>query len=769
MTALQIVKGPQALEPTSLEDRDDKKTFDLVVDGVNVMARVPDADAVPLLRELARAAADLATLRVQRKAIRCFSAEGPWELGLERAGGRVLLSLFRGGSFPEVAIFERDVEVGVLLDAVLQALVARRDRESDDPLAAELEQARVELASAAIVSKAEPPASLLVQVEPEIETGIRISCDLALRERAPAPSLEPSVERADLFGLLAKGTLRIGIGDRVRSFPDTFAFLFAEQLALLAHQTLESWEKGRAFYRRIQLFGVVLGIRLTATPGEKDGSDRESGLWLSVGGPRAGSGDARTFRLGEGAAFAEATLAFGRALVRALLRHDPTQRQNLRLSAFRASLRELDERLTEAKCDDAKVNPAPDAYRVGAPGPRPATGGDRMASKLRFSAGWTASFPGIDLRATFLCGEHLIVGASRETACVERRSGDVLWRRPTQAAVSVVTPAGLARLFADGSLALHDFGSGDVILTTRLSPRVGGVVTGAVVSAPGLPRLLVVSEGKRHLSAVDLDTGEVRWRHSAHGGSVFRLRRAGKLLVVVAGDATLSALDIATGDVVWRARDRLRFTTQVGLDHDSLFAMAGESDGKGRGVVRLYHLDPYAGTTRWMRELPDAPSLVGAPLVTDREVIVVTRDRPGLGLAALDRATGATLWSAEPGLVPVASAWLAIDDAIVVSSESGDLACWETANGGVRWRHRFPRGMEGDQPRRLEPILRSGALFVPQQQVHVVRPRDGAILGSVPTDLIPDLLRVDERCDVYVAEESGHLGAFRAGAKLSLV
>jgi hypothetical protein len=77
--------------------------------------------------------------------------------------------------------------------------------------------------------------------------------------------------------------------------------------------------------------------------------------------------------------------------------------------------------------------------------------------------------------------------------------------------------------------------------------------------------------------------------------------------------------------------------------------------------------------------------------------------------------------------------------------------------------------MEGDQPRRLEPILRSGALFVPQQQVHVVRPRDGAILGHVPTELIPDLLRVDERCDVYVAEESGHVASFRAGAKLSLV
>jgi outer membrane protein assembly factor BamB len=149
--------------------------------------------------------------------------------------------------------------------------------------------------------------------------------------------------------------------------------------------------------------------------------------------------------------------------------------------------------------------------------------------------------------------------------------------------------------------------------------------------------------------------------------------------------------------------------------------------------------------------------------------LVVTRDRRGLGLLALDRKTGQTLWSSEPGLFPVASAWIAIDDAVVVNSEAGDLFSVAGSSGAIRWRHRFPRGMEGDQPRKLEPILRSGALFVPQQQVHVVRPRDGAVLGCVPAELIPDLLRVDEHCDVYVAEESGHLAAFRAGAKLSVV
>jgi len=462
-------------------------------------------------------------------------------------------------------------------------------------------------------------------------------------------------------------------------------------------------------------------------------------------------------------------VTFGRAVARALLRHDPSQRMNLRLSAFRRAVRALDDRLRESKCNDAKVNPAPEIYRVPAPAARNASTEGREASKLRFSPGWTASFPGIDLKATFLCGDHMIVGAARETACVDRRSGELLWRRATLSAVSVVTPVGLARLFADGSLAVLDYATGEVALTAHLAPRVGGVVTGGVVSSPGLPRLLVVSEGRRHLSALDLDSAEVRWRHSTHGGSTFRLRRAGKLLIVVAGDATLTALAISSGEMVWRTRDRLRFSTHVGLDHDSLFAVAGEPDPKGHGVVRLFHLDPYSGAARWIRELADVPSPLGAPLVTDHEVVMVTRDRRGLGLLALDRATGKTLWSSDHGLFPMGSAWLAIDDSIVVSSESGDLACWATRTGETRWRLRFARGMEGDQPRKLEPILRSGALFVPQQQVHVIRPRDGALLGQVPTELIPDLLRVDERCDVYVAEEGGHLASFRAGAKLSVV
>jgi len=199
MTALQIVKGPRTLEPTPASDHDLPPPLDLLIDGVNVTARVPDADAGPLLRDLVRATVDLASLRSRKKAVRCYSAEGPWELGLERAGDRVLLSLFRGGAFPEVAIFERDLDLATFIDTFLASLDRFAGRQPNDALSGELESVRAELASISPSPVADPPCAVLLEVEPESDAGIRISCDFALRERVADSSRETTVERADLF------------------------------------------------------------------------------------------------------------------------------------------------------------------------------------------------------------------------------------------------------------------------------------------------------------------------------------------------------------------------------------------------------------------------------------------------------------------------------------------------------------------------------------------------------------------------------------------
>jgi outer membrane protein assembly factor BamB len=296
---------------------------------------------------------------------------------------------------------------------------------------------------------------------------------------------------------------------------------------------------------------------------------------------------------------------------------------------------------------------------------------------------------------------------------------------------------------------------------------VGTTASGVVVSGPGLPRLLIVSEGARHLAAIELHGGEVRWRFKARRGGMFRVRRAGKLVILASSDSTLTALDVQTGELVWRCCDRLRFALPVASDHDALFAVAGGGAVIGRGGARLHHIDPWSGVLRWSVDLPDAIAPVGAPLLAADTVLVPSHGRRGFGLTGFDRATGERRF--DRVLCSSTASPLMVDGTVIVNGEGGDLIGVSASDGSIRYRHVFSEGLEGDRPRRLEPVLRSGALFVPQSVVHVMRPGDGTLLGQVPNDIIPDLLRVNERCEVYVAEESGHLAAYAAGARLALV
>jgi outer membrane protein assembly factor BamB len=316
-------------------------------------------------------------------------------------------------------------------------------------------------------------------------------------------------------------------------------------------------------------------------------------------------------------------------------------------------------------------------------------------------------------------------------------------------------------------LTLHDTATGQVVWAARLSPRVGASASGAVVSGPGLPRLLVASEGSRHLAAIDLDTAEVRWRYATRRGGVFRVRRAGKLLIVGNGEPALSALDVLSGEVIWRFCDPLGFSNHVAVDHDALFALAGDGAAVGRGAARLHHVDPWSGAVRWSVTVPAAASAIGPTLLGPQTVIVATHGRRGTCLIGFDRTTGAVRF--DLAVCQSAAATVIVDDTIIVNSAGGELIAIDAADGQTRYRHVFAGGHEADRPRRLDPVLRSGALFVPQNELHMVRPRDGTLLGRVPADLVPDVFRVDERCHVYVVEESGHLAAFTAVPRLRLI
>src|SRR5690606_36050184 len=98
----------------------------------------------------------------------------------------------------------------------------------------------------------------------------------------------------------------------------------------------------------------------------------------------------------------ESALAFGRALVRAIVRRDRAQGTNLRLAAFRRDLRTATDALRDVRRQDSRINPSPESYRAFAASRRksePEGVPLSSAARLRYTQRWQALVPGIDLRA----------------------------------------------------------------------------------------------------------------------------------------------------------------------------------------------------------------------------------------------------------------------------------------------------------------------------------------------------------------------------------
>jgi hypothetical protein len=758
MSAIEVIVRPRPETAPTTALAPLHGLFDVIVDGINVTARLGEGQALALLCDLGFLVSGLARGKRDRGTLQLYAADEAWEIGLEADGDEVLVSVFRAGPCPEVAVHERRVELHALLQALRVAIDEAKVLRAPAGIFASLREARSALEMPWPSYGRRPVERERATVAPRPIGGLAFSSSVLLRRGgAPAARAPSELERADLHSLLARGSLCLSSGNRRLTLDNACPFLLAERLVMLADDVFDAWREHRAIFRRITVDGVQLGVK--RGPGEGP-------IAVMLRGRDTRDGEADTLPELDTRSFIAASARFALALVEGVRKSDATQSANLRLRALERSARTLADEVTASAADDSLRNTEPESYRsYGLPQAPDAAGPWTRGGKMRFLPRWIATIPNIDLRATFQCGDRLLVGSQRETACIARGSGHVLWRLPTPRAASVVTPLGLVRLHADGALVLHDLETGEARFTSNVAPRALGGATGAVVNAPGLPKLLVLAEGDRSITAVDLVSGDIRWRFTARRPASYRVRRAGKLVLVAGGDSALLALDVSTGEVVWRVRDRLPFSGDLSVAHDSVFALSGGPVGP----ARLHHVELWTGTVLWSLELDERLALGQPPLLSGDVVAIPTRDARGMGVTAYDRRSGEKLWTQEPGFSSPTTAWLAVDDALIANSAAGALLCIESATGTLRYNQVFARHVDADQPRRLEPVLRNGALFVPQHQVHVVRPRDGELIGSVPSELIPDLLRVDEQCNVYIAEESGHLAAFSVAPRLSLV
>lgn len=751
MAALHVVARPRPNSPAS----ESVTSSPLSVRGKNLTARVVPDRVADFLADVGYALVSAVKQPRGAASVSLQAEDEPWELGLQRRGADILLTEFVGGPTPRVEWFEHSVPFEELRTGLVKAF--DHAIESESTISAQtrstLKTARARLMDLA-PPEAESQAPTQVVSSQRKTTHFGLCVESKMRAYPAVRREAPSLERADVFSLLLVGSLQIRCASCVLEIADSQVFLDLERLLGVVEDLLRASRAGQPIFRRIQLSNA----RVTARRGPGS-APVEIGFALKTAratGRSALAGEVNTETLAKTVArvCADFCQAMGKV--------DAEQERNLRLVSLARRARELLDDLTSSSVDADLTNPEPDSYKRFAPRLKRNRVSPSTTSAMRFLPRWVATMPGLDLSGTFLCGDRLMVGGLRETACLDRRSGEILWKRPLRAAACVVTPSGLVRVEPDGKLSCHSLETGEVRFTCKVTPRSSGGTSGSVLYGGGLPKLLALAEGDRQVSGIDLTTGEVKWRYTGPRSAAFKLRRAGKLLIVAGGDNRIVGLDGATGQLVWSFSAKSPFTGDITFDHDAAFALSGAPGSP----YSLHRFNPWSGQPEWSFELEERPR---APLLCESTVVLPTSDADGHGVVAYDRNTGARAWQHAPGLLSAQAAWLAVDDTVVANSASGVLLGLDARTGQVRYNHVFSHASDGETPRRLEPVLRSGALFVPQHEVVVLRPSDGEMLGRVSCDLVPDLVRVDERCDVYIAEESGHLAAFGAGARLSVI
>jgi outer membrane protein assembly factor BamB len=688
----------------------------------------------------------------RRKAILPL-ASSTGEFAFVRRDEHVLVSYYDGGPVPQVFVRDRALDLGALIETTADAVVEQSQ------LGSGVDEAGVAIAERARRTLLKPAPTATpsyvqrrggAQAAPhDAPLAFGFSIKLAAGD---GQSVEAGT-RADVHALLFDGELwGFANGRRVMLVRGP-VFPAIARMVSAARSVVDAWEARKPAHLKLKAgeFGIALRI----------GRDGQARLTLvSTSGPTR---QAITLPSLDLASALLPILRVAAELVRTVVATDRAQSKNLRLSALRDEVRALRRIVRTRGTQKSFVNRDPELLRASAivnPRERDASAGISSSSgKLRLSARWHAEVEGLDASSTYLCGDRIVIATPRSQLALSRDDGQLLWMREASASATFMAGTALVCVSADGELTMSDLEDGQVYARTRVAPRIGGPVLGMFAGARGAPPVAVMTEGRDRLVAIDVRTGSQRWRLRSHGRADFRLVRAGRILLVVSGDSTLDAIDIASGEVAWRWSDLGRLSLAPAVTREHAVAIAHHGDG-----AALLGFDLFSGQLAFRKPLQAVPTV--SPLAAEQLAIV----SHGNELQAYDLQSGELRWQAsDPGLNDGASA-LVVDQHLVINAPNGIAQALDVATGEQRWQHRLADPTRDDVPRRLEPVLRGGALFLPSASVHVVRPSDGTLIGGpIAERIIPDFMRIDERGWLYVAEESGLIEAHAPLPTLRLV
>ncbi len=208
----------------------------------------------------------------------------------------------------------------------------------------------------------------------------------------------------------------------------------------------------------------------------------------------------------------------------------------------------------------------------------------------------------------------------------------------------------------------------------------------------------VVVAGSGRLVAVDLETGEERWRFQVPGvGGSFRSCPAiWEGLVLVGGQLsdTLRALDLRTGELRWARPGFGNLYTDLCVSGH--LVLVGDPEG-------LFALDPATGKAVWRVAIP----MAGSPAAWGELAIGLLWGE----LAAFSLASGEEVWRDERAWSGSASDPVVTGDHLALVVPSSQVALWDLLSGWSQGRITLPQRQPTGKPQR--PAAAGGRLFVP--------------------------------------------------------
>ena len=640
----------------------------------------------PALAELTAAAAALAIGSKPKVLLPLASAA--IEYALVRRGDSVLISCYGTSSAPVVYQLDRAIPLRRLLDSCAQSMLEMAGQELD-PTA---RQIAIRVAERALATKITPDpegsVSAMNQRGGELDApGEHVPLAFGY-EAAIFPSSSSSQgqsARADVHALLFEGHLWAFVRGRRLSLVRGPIMLAAHRMVVAVRTLVDSWDSARPTHVRLRAGGFQIAMR------------KSTHQLVSVELSSDGHGDLTATSL----TIAEAALPILKLasdLLRSLVASDRGQSRNLRVRALRQEVRALRREIRSRRSADSFVNLDPDRLRMHHSGDAGDTRQPNKLPSLQFDERWRICLEGLDANSVFMCGDRLVIATQTHVVAVSRDDGKILWARPGQASTTLMAGSVLIRISADGEVELCDVDDGEPYCSTHISPRIGGPPVGLMAGGENMPPVAVVTEGSHRLVAIDVRTGEPRWRFASRSGGEFRMTKVGRVLLVTCGEEAIHALDIATGEDVWRFAERGCFQFKPLVRNETVIAAAV----RGRREGALFAIDLYSGQPRWQRELPGPPT--SDPCVAANVALVSTAGEEAT-LAAHCMQTGESLWETrDPGL-GIGGAGLTFDETWIVNAPFGQLSALDVRSGAIRWNTNLADALADEIPRRLEPVL----------------------------------------------------------------